>query len=653
MAQYCTACGKVNNEKSELCAGCGGPLENAGITHLPGSVMLDSRYEIIATVKAGTMGCIYKAKDTRLDMLVAVKEMASSFTSPEDMKRAEERFREEAGFLFKLHHPGLPRVSDYFFERDPKTGEPFFYLVMTFIDGKDLESLISGSMLPLPVDEVIDYSLQILEVLRYLHDQSPPVIYRNLNPRHVMIREGKVSLVDFGIDRIFSLPREGTAIGTPGYAAPEQHGDFADPRSDLYSLGALMHYLLTGINPGDLSRLLYSFVPVKEVNAAVPAALDSLIMALLDNLNEKRPESAEKVAGSLSSLSKESIAEPAVKSVPVTEPATQKVSPPSPPASSQASTPVAKTSPPRYDRTVVLIALVLIGLLLVSAMWKYLASRPSETPSPSATQAAVPAPAVTASKAPAPQALPPQKKNPKDGAAMILIPTGDFMMGSPEHKGDISEKPLHRVYLDAYYIYKYEVTNGQFRRFVHESRYEAEGSWKDYAIAGRDNHPVVCVTWNDAKAYCEWAGGFLPTEAQWEKAARGVDGRVWPWGNKWDGTECNWGKGPKVAGNADIWRGRGTAPVGSFPHGVSPYGVHDMAGNVAEWCGDWFGERYYMESPSKNPGGPGLGQTRALRFGNWFTSSPEINRCAFRDGDLPDRWLNFLGFRVCLAATIP
>lgn len=348
--------------------------------------------------------------------------------------------------------------------------------------------------------------------------------------------------------------------------------------------------------------------------------------------NEERSKSAENETGAPSSLSTGSIASP---------------------DSSPASTPVAKTSLPMGNRTLLLIALILIGLWCISPIWKDFLSRHSETLSPTKTQATAPAPAATVSKASAPQDLPLQKKSLKDGAAMILIPAGEFTMGSPEHKGDISQKPQHRVCLDAYYIYKYEVTNGQFRRFIHESGYDAEGSWKDYAIAGSDNHPVVCVTWNDAKAYCEWVGGSLPTEAQWEKAARGVDGRIWPWGNKWDGTECNWGKGPKVAGNANIWKGRGTALAGSYTSDVSPYGVHDMAGNVAEWCSDWFDERYYHESPSNNPGGPGLGQVRVIRFGNWYTSQPEICMCASRDGYLPDRWLNMLGFRVCTAAVIP
>jgi formylglycine-generating enzyme required for sulfatase activity len=312
-----------------------------------------------------------------------------------------------------------------------------------------------------------------------------------------------------------------------------------------------------------------------------------------------------------------------------------------------------KTCSPCYRGAAAFIAivLVLVGLWLVLVLRKDFTSRPAGTSSPTSNHTSIPAPAAPASKVPA--LLPPQKKNPGDGAPMVLIPAGEFLMGFPEYNGSSTDKPQHRVYLDAYYIYKYEVTNGQFRRFVHESGHDAEGSWRDYAVAGRDNHPVVCVTWNDAKAYCEWAGGALPTEAQWEKASRGVDGRIWPWGNSFTGKEFNWGNGPKAKDRADIWKGRGTAPVGSYPSDISPYGVHDMAGNVGEWCGDWLSLRYYLESPSKNPTGPSIGEIRVIRLGSWFTVHPEICMCASREGAIPGRWLNFLGFRVCLAATAP
>jgi len=235
--------------------------------------------------------------------------------------------------------------------------------------------------------------------------------------------------------------------------------------------------------------------------------------------------------------------------------------------------------------------------------------------------------------------------NTTDGADMILIPAGEFLMGSPEAKGNDDERPQHKVYLDAFYIYKYKVTNGQFARFVKETGYKAEGDWMRYAKSGRETHPVVCVTWNDAWAYCRWAGGRLPTEAQWEKAARGTDGKEYPWGNTWDRNRCNWHEGPKVSGMADIYSGRGTAPVGSFPSGVSPYGVHDMAGNVWEWCSDWYDMDYYRSSPSRNPEGPGHGGNRVVRGGCFVDGSNGV-QSAFRDSFGPSDQNIILGFRL-------
>ena len=169
--------------------------------------------------------------------------------------------------------------------------------------------------------------------------------------------------------------------------------------------------------------------------------------------------------------------------------------------------------------------------------------------------------------------------NEKDGAEIILIPAGDFLMGSPGS----SDYPRHTVYLESYYIYAYQVTNEQFATFIKKTGYKAKGKWEKYVKSGRERHPVVNILWNDAVAYCEWAGGRLPTTAQWEKAARGNDGRAYPWGNTWDDNRCNWSIVPRLS---DLYRGRNTMPVGSFPSGVSPYGVHDMAGNVWEWCNE-------------------------------------------------------------------
>jgi len=238
--------------------------------------------------------------------------------------------------------------------------------------------------------------------------------------------------------------------------------------------------------------------------------------------------------------------------------------------------------------------------------------------------------------------------NDKDGADMVLVPAGEFIRGSLEGEGSNDEYPQHRVYLDACYIYRHQVTNGLYARFVKETGYRAEGDWRNYAISGRENHPVVAVTWNDAQAYCIWAEGRLPTEAEWEKAARGIDGRKYPWGDVWNDAQCNWYNRQKISGMADLYKGRGTVPVGSFPSGASPYGCLDMAGNVWEWCSDLYDDNYYQRSPSRNPAGASGGEYRAYRGGSWGNAGTFNFRCSNRGRNSPDLRGYDVGFRVCL-----
>ena len=212
--------------------------------------------------------------------------------------------------------------------------------------------------------------------------------------------------------------------------------------------------------------------------------------------------------------------------------------------------------------------------------------------------------------------------NPKDGPAMIIIRAGEFTMGSDGSKR-VNEQPAHRVYLSSYDIGKYEVTVGQYRKFCAASGRQMPKApywgWKN-------DHPMVNVSWDDANAYCTWAGGRLPTEAEWEKAARGTDGRTFPWGSTWDVNKC---------ANAAVKNGcllDSPASVGSYPADTSPYGCMDMAGNVWEWCADWYGESYYKIAPSRDPKGPSTGICHVLRGGSWFSHSfDEYNyRCASR-----------------------
>ena len=190
---------------------------------------------------------------------------------------------------------------------------------------------------------------------------------------------------------------------------------------------------------------------------------------------------------------------------------------------------------------------------------------------------------------------------------MALILAGEFQMGSND--GDSDEKPVHTVYLDAFYIDKYEVTNAQYKKFIDATEYKAPYYWNDSRF-NAPNNPVVGVTWYDAKAYADWAGKRLPTEAEWEKSARGgLVGKKYPWGDTLTHDDANY----SGTGGKDIWTY--TSPVGSFkPNG---YGLYDMVGNVWEWCADWYDANYYAISPKSNPTGPSSGSWAVLRGGSW------------------------------------
>ncbi|HEU0294971.1 MAG TPA: SUMF1/EgtB/PvdO family nonheme iron enzyme [Anaerolineales bacterium] len=196
------------------------------------------------------------------------------------------------------------------------------------------------------------------------------------------------------------------------------------------------------------------------------------------------------------------------------------------------------------------------------------------------------------------------------GAEMVLVPAGNFSMGSDT--GDVDEKPIHVVYLDDFHIDKYEVTNKLYKACVDagvcqppvDTSTFTRASY--YGNAQFENYPVIWVDWNMANTYCEWRGARLPTEAEWEKAAHGTDGRTYPWGEVSDCTSANFGS---CVGD--------TTPVGSYESGQSPYGVYDMAGNVWEWVNDWYSGTYYQSSPGENPPGPDSGAARVLRGGSW------------------------------------
>ena len=243
-----------------------------------------------------------------------------------------------------------------------------------------------------------------------------------------------------------------------------------------------------------------------------------------------------------------------------------------------------------------------------------------------------------------------------DLSDMVKIPAGPFLMGSSDAEtekvvrdlggGELgpdilwfaAEKPQHKATVKAFYIDKYEVTNAKYKRFIQATNHPAPRHWeKGTYPEGKADYPVVYVSWEDANAYCRWAGKRLPTETEWEKAARGTDGRIWPWGDTFDLTKCN----------VESWEGSGPKPVGSYPDGVSPYGVYDMAGNVWEWTDSW-----YDAYPGSKHKSPEFGKKmRVLRGGSWYhydSLGPIGARCASRDRAAPLSISYVAGFRCAI-----
>jgi len=227
----------------------------------------------------------------------------------------------------------------------------------------------------------------------------------------------------------------------------------------------------------------------------------------------------------------------------------------------------------------------------------------------------------------------------RGGIEVILIPAGKFRMGDDD---DVNGNKRHNVFLDSYVIGKAPVTVGQFKAYCKDAHIDFS-KYKSPFWGWIDDHPMVNVRWQEARDFCIWAGGDLPTEAQWEKAARGSDGRKYPWGFKWDGSRLHW------SSDGHPTSAKMTASVNAHPNGASPYGCLDMAGNVFQWCLD----RWALvptNSDTRNPKGPSTGKGRLVRGGSWDMTDPVFFQCSFREATSPRDWQDRLGFRF---AAIP
>jgi len=643
MIKYCSGCGEKHNIDAKFCGNCGCSIEETTTTGglTPGTI-IDNRYEIKKLIKSGGMGAIYQAIDKRFSNKCAVKEMVIN-ESAHDANYLAYRFQEEAKMLRTLHHPNLPRVIDYFIEKGT------YYLVMDFVEGQDLDEILRKYGKPgLPEEKVVRWAIDLLDVLSYLHRNDPPVIYRDLKPANIMIQKNnnQVMLVDFGIAR--SIMPENintmTSIGTPHYSSPEQFDGKVVPQSDLFSLGATMHHLLTGKIPAPCM-----FKPVRQLNPEVSVELEIILEKALALEVEDRYTNAIEMKQCLIQYLNQTKKLPdlALSQLKKEEKTTSDLSTRIEGAvtKKQEESPVTR----KKEKTGGLTTELFQKIQALPDMIQTLIRR--EMRNVKTTQELpedVEIHEIEIDKTKLPEFI----TNEKDEALMMLIPGGEYWLGNDDnnpHAVEI-EKPKHMVNLKPYYIDKHLITNRQYCKFLNRKRMEgSEEKWiyindsecrieklrGRYRVeTGYDDHPVACVTWYGAKAYAEWSEKRLPSEAEWEVAARGVERREYPWGNEWN---------PKKCANRCYGGCGSLMPVGSFPHGISPFKVEDMAGNVWEWCEDWLNAYPGSNYTNENFGT----EYKVVRGGAWFLDNPLHFRSSFRRWYKPTFRYYFLGFRCC------
>ena len=649
--------------------------------------VLQNRYRIARLVGQGGFGAVYRAWDLLLEQPVALKENFN--VGPE----AQRRFEREAKLLAGLRHPNLPRVIDRFVL--PGQGE---YLVMDFVDGQSLGAILAERGRPLDEAEVLPWIRQVCDALIYLHSRTPPIIHRDIKPQNIIITgDGRAMLVDFGISKLFE-PDRGTTIGaravTPGYSPPEQYGvGRTDARSDIYSLGATLYTLLTGRVPPDgpdLSSGTDALVPPRQANAAVSEATSAAILAAMSPTITQRLDSAAMLQRLLSPGPPPPAA--AVPPTLVGGAAFQRptaVVPPAgdPTAQLRDAAPQAQVRPDaRPPRRAVPVWAWLAGALVLVAvvagiLWAVngrdggqgaatvqptadgpataaavgptaIAAEPTATPTLAATATTAPTMTPTATPARPPQLGDVRAVARGDTTAeQVFVPGGSFQMGN--EGGDADESPVHAVTLDGFWIDRLEVTNAQYAACVYagacappsdSSSYTRPSYFGNSQFAG---YPVLFVTWNDATTFCAWGGGRLPTEAEWEYAARGPESRLYPWGDVFDNTRLNFCDANCDFPNSDPNSDDGyasTSPGGAFPAGASWAGALDMAGNVWEFVSDWYAADAYASAAASNPTGPATGENHVLRGGSWF-NKPFGARSVDRYNVAPDYRDFSIGFR--------
>lgn len=553
-------------------------------------------YDVHEQLGRGGMGTVFRAVDTRGGQEVALKLLATHD------ERSRRRLMLEATALLRLRHENVVSLLDAGEDR----GRP--WIAIELVRGQSLQERLDRGG-PLAPREAARLIAALAAGLAHAHREG--VLHRDLKPANVLLPDdgGEAKLTDFGLAGLESdlsqsrLTKSGTLMGSPGYWAPEQAtGDVSaiGPPTDVYGLGGLLYAALTGRPPIEGRSLPELLVATESRRPDAPRkdrVLDALALRCLAKHPADRYPSVDAVALDLERY----LAGPTV----------------------------------RRGRGLVVVSIMVLGVGLGWAL--------TDRPPP---LIALPAPATIESVTPPADAPPAEIVNEQDGSVLLFVPAATFRMGS--HVGEADELPLHDVRITrGYYLGQHEVTWRQYRAFCQARGLEAPSSVIEVAgsrFVATDEHPVFSVSWHDAQAYCEWAGLRLPTEAEWELAARGRDGRTHPWGNaEPDATRCNFGSGDPLDPSGGRDGHLFTAPVGSYPAGASALGALDMVGNVWEWCQDWYGS--YPSGTVVDPAGPEVGDKRAMRGSAWYDKIAQA-RAALRWRFDPSGSDPGIGFRV-------
>ena len=658
---------------------------------------LENKYRIDAVVAEGGFALVYKAMHLVWNRPVAIKAFYALADLPESQRGAlVAEFLREGALLAELSERNAAIVQ----ARDVGTltasdGGHVPYMILEWLDGSTLESILRDERargLPLrTAEETVALLEPIAEALALAHQKG--IAHRDVKPPNIFVlgdaraASCSMKLLDFGIAKVvqdaqktggsFTKTSGSVTSFTPAYGAPEQfsrtHGA-TGPWTDVFALALVASEVMSGKEPlqGD-SFVQLGYAAADPARRPTPRALGATTSDEVESVFAKalavKPEDRYATAGAFWNALRAALAMSPMRGidasadVPKSAPKIAETAA----FAETAMAPAATTNPiaPARSRTGALVAVGVVTLVSIGAGAYFVKVRASATSIASTSASAAPSAMASAG----PRACPPNT---------VEIPGGSFFMGTndtPEGKAYLAnEKPAHPVTLSPYCIDRREVTVAQYVACSDSGRclranttnapplgkaYDAVCNQND--AAARANHPINCVDWDQAQRYCTEHGGRLPTEAEWELAARGQDGRLYPWGDAPPdatranacGTEClAWAKKngvladfPQAMYRADDGFAN-TAPVGSFPAGASRYGVDDVVGNVAEWVADYFAPYTKdVATTVSDPKGAPSGDARVIRGGAWNAVFPEWARPTLRFSMAPTARNYAIGFR--------